>query len=175
MFRLKDKNIYVQVFTSKWRKYPCLWHTFWSWFAAVGQRFFHLFIWSEQHDAMTQILTPEYTLQLYRFIIAVWMWCELRVKKKGIAIDYLVIPIYANCTNKQQEKKRSITMTLTLWLGRLLFYFLIFPGLPISLAGYDNNFFSTCPVGQVDEFSACPSVKTSCPCQILRINHFNKK
>ena len=39
--------------------------------------------------------------------------------------------------------------------------------------GYDNNFFLTCPVGQVDVFSTCPSGKTSCPCQILKINHFD--
>ena len=39
--------------------------------------------------------------------------------------------------------------------------------------GYDNIFFSTCPVGQEDEFSTCPSGKTSCPCQILKINHFD--
>ena len=36
--------------------------------------------------------------------------------------------------------------------------------------GCDNNFFPTCPVGQVDEFSTCPSGKTSCPCHILKIN-----
>ena len=39
--------------------------------------------------------------------------------------------------------------------------------------GMTITFFPTCPVGQVDEFSTCPSGKTSCPCQILKINHFD--
>ena len=36
----------------------------------------------------------------------------------------------------------------------------------VSLPGYDNNFFS---LSVSDEFSTCPSGKTSCPCQILKI------
>ena len=40
-------------------------------------------------------------------------------------------------------------------------------------SGYDNNFFPTCPIGQVDEFSTCLSGETSCPCQILKISHFD--
>ena len=39
--------------------------------------------------------------------------------------------------------------------------------------GMTVTFFPTCPVGQVDEFSTCPSGKTSCPCQVLKINHFD--
>ena len=39
--------------------------------------------------------------------------------------------------------------------------------------GMTISFFPTCPVGQVDELSTCPSGKTSCPCQILKINHFD--
>ena len=39
--------------------------------------------------------------------------------------------------------------------------------------GMTITFFPTCPVGQVDEFSTCPSGKTSCPCQILKINYFD--
>ena len=39
--------------------------------------------------------------------------------------------------------------------------------------GMTRTFFPTCPVGQVDEFSTCPTGKTSCPCQILKINHFD--
>ena len=56
---------------------------------------------------MPQILTPQYTsatLQVYYCRL----WCELRVtKKKGIAINYLFIPIYTNCTNTQQQKKKK--------------------------------------------------------------------
>ena len=40
-------------------------------------------------------------LQLYRFIIAV---CEL---KKGIAVNYLFIAIYTNCTNTQQQQQKE--------------------------------------------------------------------
>ena len=36
----------------------------------------------------------------------------------------------------------------------------------VDYTGYDNNFLSHLP-WQVDEFSTCPSGKTSCPCQIL--------
>ena len=68
--------------------------------------FFHLFSRSEQHDAMTQILTPQYTfatLQVYYCRL----WCELRVFFKGIAVNYLFIPIYTNYTNTQQQQQQQ--------------------------------------------------------------------
>ena len=43
----------------------------------------------------------------------------------------------------------------------------------LELQGMTITFFPTCPVGQVDEFSTCPSGETSCPCQILKINCFD--
>ena len=46
-------------------------------------------------------------------------------------------------------------------------------GISLSHQGMTITFFPTCPVGQVDESSACPSGKTSCPCQSLKISHFD--
>ena len=55
---------------------------------------------------MTQTLTPQYTsatLQVYYCRL----WCELRVYKKGIALNYLFIPIYTNYTNTQQQQQQK--------------------------------------------------------------------
>ena len=114
VFQLKDKNV-VQVFTLKWRKYPCFGTRF-------GQRFFHLFSRSEQHDAMTKIFTLQYTsatLQVYYCRL----WCELRVKRRHcskLSIDTNLYKLYKHTTTKRRtkKKKRSITMILTLWSRR---------------------------------------------------------
>ena len=46
-------------------------------------------------------------LQLYMFIIAVCLWCELRVKKKGIAVNYLFIQIVQTHNNNNKKKKKE--------------------------------------------------------------------
>ena len=54
---------------------------------------------------MTQTLTPQYTsatLQVYYCRL----WCELSLKK-GIAVNYLFIPIYTNYTNTQQQQQQQ--------------------------------------------------------------------
>ena len=67
--------------------------------------FFHLFSWSEQHDAMTQILTPRYTsatLQVSYCHLSV-MWTQ----KKDIAVNYLFIQIVQTHNNNKKKKKEK--------------------------------------------------------------------
>ena len=140
VFRLKEKNVYVQVFTSSWQKYPCLRrHTFRSWFAAVRQHFFHLFSRSEQHDTMTQTLTPQYTsatLQVYYCRL----WCELRVYKKGIALNYLFIPIYTNYTNtqQQQQKEKKHYHDINIVIREMIFFFFLNLPRPSHFSGMNK-------------------------------------
>ena len=72
--------------------------------------FFHLFSRSEQHDAMTQILTPQYTsatLQVYYCRL----WGELRVLKKGhsrkLSIYTNLYKLYKHTTTAKKKKKEK--------------------------------------------------------------------
>ena len=78
------------------------------------------------------------------------MWTKSLKKKGGIAVNYLFILIYTNCTNTQQQqqrkrekKKRSITMTVTLWLGRWFFIFFNLPR-PSHFPGMNNVYCYCC-------------------------------
>ena len=111
VFWLKEKNVHVRVFTSKWRSYMCLpWHTSLSWFSTVGINwkvsivlYCHFFCQSERHAARTQIQVRKFVstlLQLYIFITAVTDWCEQRLEKCIVFIMYVY-----SYKEKKEEKK----------------------------------------------------------------------
>ena len=50
---------------------------------------------------------------------------------KGIAVNYLFIPIYTNYTNTQQQKEKKHYHDINIVIREMIFF--IFPGLPISL------------------------------------------
>ena len=94
---------------------------------------FHLFSRSEQHDAVTQILAPQYTsatLQVYYCRL----WCELRVKKKkrkrGIAINYLFIQIVQTHNNnnkkRKEEKEKKHYHDINIVIREMIFSFFFF-------------------------------------------------
>ena len=60
--------------------------------------------------------------------------------KKGIAVNYLFIPIYTNCTNtqqqQQQQKEKKHYHDINIVIREMIFF--IFPGLPISLGWIKN-------------------------------------
>ena len=64
------------------------------------------------------------------------MWTKSFLK--GIAVNYLFIPIFTNCTNTQQqqqkEKKHYHDINDNIVIREMIYFILlIFPGLPISL------------------------------------------
>ena len=93
--------------------------------------FFHLFSQSEQHDAMTQILTPQYTsatLQVYYCRFSV-MWTQ----KKGIAVNYLFIQIvqtHNNNKKKKKEKEKKHYHDINTGIREMIFFF-FFLNLPM--------------------------------------------
>ena len=97
------------------------------------------------------------------------------------SLPLLVCPLYTDLKNRFLERKGiQLLQDILRWknskgfqlLSKFIFHAINRRKLYIC-QGMTITFFPTCPVGQVDEFSTCLSGKTSCPCQILKINHFD--
>ena len=137
VFWLKEKNVHVRGFTSKWRSYMCLqWHLSPSWFSTAGINwkvsivlYCHFFCRSERHAALTQIQVCKFVsmlLQLYIFITAVTDWCERRLEK------CIVFIMYAYSYKERKEEKKhyhNINFGCDWGTIKMFNFFPLFPGL----------------------------------------------
>ena len=102
--------------------------------------------------------------------------CEQRVQPYSMTLFCeIIIAIISEskiCQNRTRYRHQNVSCKNT--LSSHVHMLACSVGVNQDKSGYDNNCFPTCPVGQVDEFSTCPSGKTSCPCQILKIKCFDK-